>query len=142
MEPLRGTNKATWCVKLLPTAVSAYQVDCGCFCALLRTHCCCVSPCGWYGPPSASHPPQHPPRPPPTHPPPINSIRDITAVGKNHLKTSSVSYVGGRMCYETIATYISGLLILQVWRGYTVALVNHSGFNISNWYFSKYKTCP
>ena len=85
MEPLRGTNKATWCVKLLPTTVSAYQVDCGCFCALLRTHCCCVSPCGWYGPLSASHP-----LPMPT-PPPINSIRDITADGNKlmfyHLKT-------------------------------------------------------
>ena len=38
MEPLRGTNKATCCVKLLPTIVYVYQVDCGCFCALLSTH--------------------------------------------------------------------------------------------------------
>ena len=75
MEPLRGTNKAihAWCVKLLPTTVSAYQVDCGCFCALLRTHCCCVSPCGWCSPPSASHPP-----PCNARPTPINFIRDIT----------------------------------------------------------------
>ena len=132
MEPLRGTNKATWCVKLLPTTVSAYQVDCGCFCALLRTHCCCVSPCGWYNPPSASQP----------HPPPINFIRDITAVGKkNHLENQQCQ-LGGRISYETIAIYVCGLLILQVWCGYTVALVNHSGFNISNWYFSKYKMCP
>ena len=140
MEPLRGTNKATWCVKLLPTTVSAYQVDCGCFCALLRTHCCCVSPCGWYNPLSASHPPPTP-TPPPSRPPPINSICDIKAVGKNHLKNQKCQ-LGGRISYETIAIYVSGLLILQVWRGYTVALVNHSGFNISNWYFSKYKTCP
>ena len=141
MEPLRGTNKATYCVKLLPTTVSAYQVDCGCFCALLRTHCCCVSPCGWYNPPSDSHPPPTPTPPPPAHPPPINFIRDITAVGKNHLKNQHCQ-LGGRISYETIATYIGSLLILQVWRGYTVALVNHSGFNISNWYFSKYKMCP
>ena len=106
MEPLRGTNKATWCVKLLPTTVSAYQVDWGCFCALLRTHCCCVSPCGWYNPPSASHPP---------HPPPINSIRDITAVGKNHLKIQQCQ-LGGRIIYETIAkwsTYTASLAWLH-----------------------------
>ena len=65
--------------------VSVYHVDCGCFCALLGTHCCCLSPCGWYGPPSAphpppppalplpsthptAHPPHRPPTPPPTHP--------------------------------------------------------------------------
>ena len=97
MEPLRGTNKATWCVKLLPTTVSAYQVDCGCFCTLLRTHCCCVSPCGWYSPLSASHPP-----PMPTPPTPINCIHDITAVGKNHLKNQQCLLVG-RISYETIA---------------------------------------
>ena len=81
MGPLSGTNKATWCVKLLPMTVSAYHVDCGCFCALLKTHCCCLSPCGGYGPPSAPHHPPH------SHPTPIHSIRDITAVGKNYLKT-------------------------------------------------------
>ena len=93
MGPLRGTNKATWCVRLLPTTISAYHVDCGCFCALLRTHCCCLSPCGWYSPPSAPHPPH----------PPINSIRDITAVGKNYLKTQQYQ-LGGRISYKTIAT--------------------------------------
>ena len=66
MEPLRGTNKATWC--LLPTTVYVYQVDCGSFCALLRTQCCCLSHCGWYCPPSASHPPPTP-TPPPFRPP-------------------------------------------------------------------------
>ena len=99
---LGGTNGATWCVRLLPTAVSAYQVDCGCFCALLGTHCCCLSPCGWYGPPSAPHPPPPPTPPPPAHPPlplppahpptqPINSIRDITAVGKKLSQNPAVS---------------------------------------------------
>ena len=95
-----GTKKATWCVRLLPTTVSAYHVDCGGFCALLGTHCCCLSPCGWYNPPSAPH---HPPHPPPAHPPPINSIRDITAVGKNYLKTQQYQ-LGGRISYKTIAT--------------------------------------
>ena len=101
MGPVGGTNKATWCVRLLPTTVSAYHVDCGCFCALLGTHCCCLSPCGWYNPPSAPHPP--PPPTPPTHPPPINSIRDITAVGKNCLKIQQYQ-LGGRISYKTIAT--------------------------------------
>ena len=72
VRPLMGTNKAAWGVKLLPLmTVSAYQVDCGSFCALLKTQHCCLPPCGWYCPPSASHP--CPPHPPPTraHPPPI-----------------------------------------------------------------------
>ena len=69
MEPLRGTNKATWCVKLLSMTVYVYQVDYVSFCALLRTQCCCLSHCGWYCPPSASHPPSTPTPPlPPTHP--------------------------------------------------------------------------
>ena len=63
MGPLMGTNKAAWGVKLLLVTVSAYQVDCGCFCAILNTQHCCLSPCGWYYPLSASHPP-----PTPTHP--------------------------------------------------------------------------
>ena len=48
MEPLRGTNEATCCVKLLPTTVYVCQVDCGCFCALLSTQCCFLSHCGWF----------------------------------------------------------------------------------------------
>ena len=42
------------------------------------------------------------PRRPPTHPP-INSIRDITVVGKNCLKTQQYQ-LGGRISYKTIAT--------------------------------------
>ena len=112
MGPLGGTNKATWCVKLLPTTVSAYHVDCGCFCALLGT--CCLSPCGWCGPPSAlclphlptharGSPPASPLTYPPAHPPSIHAIRDITAVGKNYLKTQQCQ-LGGRISYKTIAT--------------------------------------
>ena len=62
MGPLMDTNKAAWGVKLLLTTVSSYQVDCGSFCALLETQHCCLPPCGWFCPPSASHPP--PARPP------------------------------------------------------------------------------
>ena len=47
--------------------------------------------------------PHRPPLPPPAHPPPINSIRDITAVGKNCLKTQQYQ-LGGRISYKTIAT--------------------------------------
>ena len=64
------------------------------------THCCCLSPCGWYNLPSA----YPPPTPPPSHPPtPIDSIRDITAVGKNYLKIQQCQ-LGGRVSYKTIAT--------------------------------------
>ena len=62
MGPLMSTNKAAWGLKLL-MIVSAYQVDCSSFCALLNTQHCCLSPCGWYFPPSASHHPQRLPRP-------------------------------------------------------------------------------
>ena len=63
MEPLMGTNKATWCVKLLPMTVWAYRLT-GCFCALLRKQCCCLYHCGCFCLPSASHlplpyPPAH-----------------------------------------------------------------------------------
>ena len=77
-----GTNKAAWGVKLLLTTVWSYQVDCGGFCALLKTQHCCLPPCGWFSPPSASHHPQRPPHPPPARPPPINFIRDTTGVLK------------------------------------------------------------
>ena len=99
MESLRGTNKATCCVKLLPMTVYVYQVDCGCFCALLRTQCCFLSHCGWFCLPSASH---APPTPPPTRPPHINFIRDITAVEKNHFKNQPFQLVG-RIGYKLIA---------------------------------------
>ena len=66
---LMGTNKAAWGVKLLLTTISSYQVNCGSFRALLKTQHCCLPPCGWYFPPSASHPPPTPTPPPPAcHP--------------------------------------------------------------------------
>ena len=37
MVPLGHTNKAACGVKLLPTTVLAWDVHCGCFCALLKT---------------------------------------------------------------------------------------------------------
>ena len=48
--------------------------------------------------------PHRPPLPPPAHPPPINSIRDITAVGKKLSQNPPVSAIGGRISYKTIAT--------------------------------------
>ena len=84
--PLDGIIKDVSGAKLHPTAVQACPVDCDCFCHLLNTHYCCMSLSGSFNPPSASHPPPPPPHPPPARPPPINFIRDITAVDKNHLK--------------------------------------------------------
>ena len=88
MGPLRGTNKATWYVRLLPTTVSAYHVDCGCFCALLGTRCCYLSPCGWYDPP--------------THPP-LYTLSVILQQLEKTLKTQQCQ-LGGRISYNTIAT--------------------------------------
>ena len=73
-------------------------------------------------------------------PPTPNAIRDITAVDKNHLKNQQ-SQLDSKI-YLEIHSYISRLPILCVWCGYIVSQVNHSGFNISIWYFSKYKMCP
>ena len=89
MGPLMGNNKAAWGVKLLLlTTVSSCQVDCGRFCALLRTWHCCLPPCVWCCPPSASHPPQHPPRPLPLY----TSSLILQVLKKTITKTSSVSY--------------------------------------------------
>ena len=81
-----GTNKAAWGVKLLPVMVLAWHVECGCFCALLKVQQSCLCPYGWYGLPSAPHPPWTLTLPPPTRPPPINWICDIGWVLKNCLK--------------------------------------------------------
>ena len=56
---LDGINKDMCDAKLHPTAVLAYPVDCDCWCHLLDTHCCCMSPNGTLNPPLASHPPRH-----------------------------------------------------------------------------------
>ena len=45
-KPLDGINKDVCGAKLHPTAVLAYPVDCHCWCHLLDTHCCCMSPNG------------------------------------------------------------------------------------------------
>ena len=85
----------------------------------------------WMVLPALSFPPTPNTHPtPPAHPPPINFIRDITAVDKNHLKNQQRKLDG--KIYLQIHCYISRLPILCVWRGYIVSQVNHSGFNISN----------
>ena len=48
--------------------------------------------------------PQHPPHPPPARPLPINFIRDITAVDKNHLKNQQCQ-LDGRFSYKSIAIH-------------------------------------
>ena len=60
-EPKNSINKDMCGAKLLLTNVSAYPVDCVCFCDLLKTQHCCLSSNGRYNPPLAAHPP-----PPPT----------------------------------------------------------------------------
>ena len=68
MGPLMGTNKAAWGVKLLLVTVSAYQVDCGCFCAILNTqHCFCLLVDGITRLRLPTHP-QRPPTPYKIHP--------------------------------------------------------------------------
>ena len=85
MEPLMGTNKATWCVKLLPMTVWAYQVDWLFLCPTEKTMLLFVSlwmllPAFGFSPAPTL----------PACPPPINFICAITGVEKNTSKTSSV----------------------------------------------------
>ena len=56
-------------------------------------------PCGWYNPPSASHPT---PPPPPTHPLYTLSVI-LQQLEKNYLKSQQFQ-LGGRISYKTIAT--------------------------------------
>ena len=79
--PLRGINKTAWGAKLILTAGLVHHSSCASLGHLLMAQHChfCLRVC--FGPPAAPHPP-----PPPT-PPPIDSIRVITDVEKNHLKS-------------------------------------------------------
>ena len=70
----------------VPGGSSRQYWPCNSLCHRLKVQHCSLSLNGCFSPPSASHPPPPPPHPPPTRPPPINSIRDITGVGKKHLK--------------------------------------------------------
>ena len=87
VEPLDGINTDVCGAKLRPTAVLAYSVDCDCWCHLLDTHCCCMSPNGTLNLnlPSASHPPP----PSPTHPL-ICVIHDITVAVKKTARNLAV----------------------------------------------------
>lgn len=71
--PLGGTNREPCGSKPLPTTVSAYPVDCVCFCGILKTQDCCLCPNGRFSPPPAAHPPP-PPTPPPSRLPTLYSI--------------------------------------------------------------------
>ena len=48
----------------------------------------------WMVFPAFGFPPTPNAHPPPSHPPPINFIRDITAVDKNHLKNQQTQLDG------------------------------------------------
>ena len=88
MGPLGGTNKATWCVRLLPTTVSAYLAVSVPYWGHTAAVCLLVDGITRLRLPTRPH---RPPLPPPAHPPPINSIRDITAVGKKLSQNPAVS---------------------------------------------------
>ena len=98
--PLRGINRTAWGAKLILTAYLVHHSSCASLGHLLMAQHCnfCLGVC--FSPPTAPHPPP-PPTPPPSHPatplppghppptrpPPIDSIRVITDVEKNHLKS-------------------------------------------------------
>ena len=65
---LKGLNRTAWGTRLLLTAVLASLVDSTSLCPTPRAQHCCLSPNGYFSPPSASHPPPPPPTPfrPPT----------------------------------------------------------------------------
>ena len=78
--------KDTCGAKLLPTIVSAYPVDCVCFCDLLKIRHCCLSSNERYNSPPAAHPPP----PPPTHPPPLCPTHDIPVAVKKVAQNPAV----------------------------------------------------
>ena len=84
----------------------------------------------------ATHP-HHLTPPPPTRPPPISAIRDITGPVKKLSQKPAVNTA--RQSYLWNSSYKSALLIQQILCGYNAAQENHSGFNVSKRYFSKYK---
>ena len=83
LECINRTARGT---RLLLSPVLASFVHCNSLCHRLKVQHCSLRLNGYFNPPSASHPPPPPPHPPPACPPPINSICDITGVGKKHLK--------------------------------------------------------
>ena len=107
---LEGINRTAWGTRLLLTAVLASLVDSTGLCPILRAQHCCLSPNGCFNLPLASHPPPHPP---PARPPPIDSIRDITGTEKNHHDS-----------------YITTLIIQDIWRDCIKPPEKHSAFNI------------
>ena len=61
---LKGINRTAWGTRLLLlTAVLASLVDSTSLCPTPRAQHCCLSPNGYFSPPSASHPPPPPPTP-------------------------------------------------------------------------------
>ena len=87
--PLMGINKTAWAAKLILTTCLAYPVSCAGLGHILMVKHCPLSLNFCFIPPTAPHPPPPPTPPPshpPTHPPPIDSIRVITEVKKNHPK--------------------------------------------------------
>ena len=90
----------------------------------------CVSP------PSTSHLPPHPT---PPHPHPLYMLSVIIQQLKKTLKIQHCQLDDKN---NSIAIEVVYILILRIWHGYIVAQENYHGFNISNWYFSKYKSYP
>ena len=97
MGPLRGTNKAIWCVNLLPTTVSPtmstvavsvlYWEHTAAVCLLVDGIICLRLP-----------------TPPPSHPPtPYTLSVILQQLEKYYLKTQQCQ-LGGRISYKTIAT--------------------------------------
>ena len=75
----------------------------------------------------ASHPPPPPHPPSPARPPPINSIRDITGVGKKHLKNQQHLDSLYRIRNDS---YTAILFIQDIWRDCIGPQEKHVAFNV------------
>ena len=84
---LKGINKTAWGAKLILMADLVHHSICASLGHLLMAQHChfCLKVC--FSPPTAPHLPLLPNPPPPTHPPSIDSIRVITDIENNYLKT-------------------------------------------------------
>ena len=89
MGPLDGINNNVCSAKLHPMAVLADPVDCDCWCRLLDTCCCCMSPNGTLNAPLVFTHLRHWYPPPLVHPL-ICAIRDITVAVKKATQNPAV----------------------------------------------------
>ena len=139
VEPLGSTYQNWWVPNYCHAmSILIYPVDCVHLCHLLRTQHYCPCPNGKENPCSTCPPTPTTPCPlPPTYVLPFALYPWYYQGCKKLSQKPAVNTAWHSWLWNT--SYKTALLIKQIWHGYNVAQEDHSCFNISKWYFSKYK---